>query len=302
MKAERVSYGGWPNCLRLANREVELIATTDVGPRIIRFGFVGGPNEFVEYPDQLGKTGGDTYRSYGGHRLWIAPESKQTTYHPDNHPVEWFEENDELILRPPLESTTRIQKEIRVKLHETKNRVCVTHLLTNHNPFAVTLAAWALSVMAPGGRAIAPQEPYRPHPESLLPVRPLVLWSYTKMNDPRWTWGEKFLQLRQDPNAEIPQKAGVMNTLGWAAYAAGDRLFLKKFYSNPDAPYPDFCCNLELFTNKRMLEVETLSPLTTLEPGAMLAHEEEWWLFRGIDPGHSEAEMDRAFQQLLATT
>jgi hypothetical protein len=39
---ENVSYGGWPNCLRIANDEVELIVTTDVGPRVIRYGFIGG--------------------------------------------------------------------------------------------------------------------------------------------------------------------------------------------------------------------------------------------------------------------
>ena len=36
---EKVSYGGWPNCVRLNNGKVELIITTDVGPRVIRFGF-----------------------------------------------------------------------------------------------------------------------------------------------------------------------------------------------------------------------------------------------------------------------
>ncbi|MCX5770994.1 MAG: hypothetical protein NTZ09_12080 [Candidatus Hydrogenedentes bacterium] len=41
---EKVPYGGWPNCVRVTNGTVELIATTDVGPRIIRVGFVGGQN------------------------------------------------------------------------------------------------------------------------------------------------------------------------------------------------------------------------------------------------------------------
>ena len=52
---ERTQYGGWPNCYRLSNGTVELIATADVGPRIIRFGFTGGQNLFAEFPDQLGK-------------------------------------------------------------------------------------------------------------------------------------------------------------------------------------------------------------------------------------------------------
>jgi hypothetical protein len=31
---------------------VELVATTDVGPRVIRFGLVGKENEFYEDPEQ----------------------------------------------------------------------------------------------------------------------------------------------------------------------------------------------------------------------------------------------------------
>ena len=85
---DKVSYGGWPNCVKLSNDQIELIATTDVGPRIIRFGYVGGQNLFTECKDQLGKTGGDKWRSYGGHRLWHGPEDPQRTYYPDNSPIE----------------------------------------------------------------------------------------------------------------------------------------------------------------------------------------------------------------------
>ncbi|MCA9413161.1 MAG: hypothetical protein KC944_18250, partial [Candidatus Omnitrophica bacterium] len=59
---ENVEYGGWANCVRLSNGTMELIATTDVGPRIIRCGFVGGENLFLESTDQLGKTGGEDWR------------------------------------------------------------------------------------------------------------------------------------------------------------------------------------------------------------------------------------------------
>ena len=58
MTIEKVAYKGWKNCCRIANDDVELIATLDVGPRVIRFGFVGGRNEFKEYDAQLGKRGG----------------------------------------------------------------------------------------------------------------------------------------------------------------------------------------------------------------------------------------------------
>ena len=87
MQSETVQYGGWQNCQRISNGTIEIIATTDVGPRIIRFGFVDGENEFREVPEHAGLTGGDEWRSYGGHRLWHAPENKPRSYLPDNDTV-----------------------------------------------------------------------------------------------------------------------------------------------------------------------------------------------------------------------
>jgi len=48
---EKTSYKGWPNCYRITNGTVELIVTGDVGPRIIRYAFTGGPNLFKEFPE-----------------------------------------------------------------------------------------------------------------------------------------------------------------------------------------------------------------------------------------------------------
>ena len=84
---EKIAYGGWPNCIRLRNRRMELVVTTDVGPRIMRLAFRGGPNLLKEYPEHLGKRGGNAWRLYGGHRLWHAPEASPRTYWPDNVPV-----------------------------------------------------------------------------------------------------------------------------------------------------------------------------------------------------------------------
>ena len=288
------TYAGWPHCLRLTNPEIELIATTDVGPRIIRFGFIGGPNEFIEYPEQQGVIESSTYRSYGGHRLWAAPETQGWTNHPDNNPVAWKQDGDSVILQPPVEPGTHLQKEIRIRLDSNRNHVHITHTITNCHSSPQTLAPWAISVMAPGGLAILPQEVFQPHAERVLPVRPLVLWGYTQMNDPRWTWGRRFIRLRQDTRATTPQKIGARVTAGWAAYANGDRLFIKKFALDPEATYPDFGCNAELFTNPRMLEVESLGPLKSLQPGESVFHEEEWHLYRGVTLGTTDEEIESA--------
>jgi hypothetical protein len=60
---------GWKKCVRPSNGVIELIATLHVGPWIIRFGFVGGENQFCEFVEQMGKTDGEVRRAYGGH-IW----------------------------------------------------------------------------------------------------------------------------------------------------------------------------------------------------------------------------------------
>ena len=97
--------------------------------------------------------------------------------------------------------------------------------------------------------------------------------------------------LRQDSSMSQPQKAGILVKDGWAAYAREGHLFVKSFDFTPGAIYPDFGCNVELFTNADMLEVESLGPLITLEPGQATEHVERWWLFKGVASPADDAEV-----------
>ncbi len=298
---EKVNYGGWPNCVRLTNGQIELIITTDVGPRVIRCGFVGGQNLFKEFADQMGKTGGSEWRSYGGHRLWLAPEAMPRSYFPDNGPVKYAWDGKTLKLTQPVETSTSIAKEMEITLNPDDNQVSVLHRLTNKSLWDLELAPWALTVMAPGGRAIFPQEPFRPHPEFLQPARTMVIWAYTDMSDARWTWGTKYIQLRQDSKAKTKQKIGLMNTLGWAAYYLNGELFIKRFGFDPKSEYPDWGCNNESFTDPEMLEVETLGPLTKLAPGGHIEHVERWFLDR-VKLEESELSLDEQLMPLVRKT
>ena len=287
---EQIEFGGWPNCLRLANDQIELVATTDVGPRIIRLAFIGGRNLFKTFDATLGLSGGTEWRSYGGHRLWHAPETRPRTYAPDNGPVEHEWDGETLTLRG-LERENGLEKEMMVTLDRSAPRVMVRHRITNRGPWAVELAPWSISVMAPGGRAILPHAEYRPHPDSLNPAGPLVLWHYTDMSDSRWNWGRRYIQLRQDPAATSAQKVGFLNTKGWAAYVLEGDAFVTRFPCIPDARYPDYGCNIQTFTNSEMLEMETLGPISRIEPGGFVDHDEIWEL-RHADATESEADFD----------
>ena len=293
---ESVAYGGWDRCIRLSNGVVDLIITQQMGPRIIRFGFVDKANMFAEVAAEMGQTGGDTWRLTGGHRLWHAPEIKPRTYYPDNQPVDVVRLDDVVRIIQATETTSGIQKEIDLHLSPDKASVQVVHRLKNHGSWAVKLAPWGLSVMAPGGTAIMPQPARGDHSTHLLPTHNLTLWAYTDMSDPRWTWGREFILLRQDAQAETPQKIGAQLTDGWLAYVNGGHMFVKQFDLHPGSNYPDMNANAELFTNHFMLEVESLAPLSELAPGASVEHRETWHLVDNVKAPGTEAEVH---QQVL---
>ena len=288
---EKINYGGWPNCIRLYNDEIELIVTTDVGPRIIRFGFIGKQNFFYLSTEESGTTGGSDWRIYGGHRLWLAPEQITLSYYPDNEPVGYTYNDYTLKLTQVIESTSGIVKEIEITLSANKNQVTVLHRLINQSQSDIELSPWALSVMAQDGRAIIPQEPYGEGDDYLLPARSLALWQYTKMNDPRWVWGEKYIQAIQDVSKNSEQKIGIMNKQGWTAYYLNGEVFIKQFAFDPVAKFPDFGCNNEIYINGKFLEIETLGPLIKLQPGGKTEHIEHWSLY-AVEANGSEGSID----------
>ncbi len=292
---EKVAYAGWPNCYRVTNGEVELIVTTNVGPRVIRYGFVGGQNLFAEFAAQLGKSGEAEWQARGGHRVWVAPEAVPMSYAPDNVPVQIFVGKNSLELTEPVEKETGFQKSMHVRLAVSGTDVEVTHRVTNNNSFPRKIASWALTMMAPGGTAVTGFPPRGTHTKMLQPTNPLVMWGYTNFTDPRWKITEKYVILRQDPKATVPVKAGLWNKDTWEAYLLGSELFVKSTTAlgGPET-YPDMGCSLETFTNADFLEMETLGPLKSVGVGQTTEHTEHWSLHKNVHvTDWTDGELDR---------
>ncbi|RIK42625.1 MAG: hypothetical protein DCC55_08205 [Chloroflexi bacterium] len=289
---EEVRYQNWLDGLRLANERADLVVTTQVGPRVIRFGFVDADNEFAELPDVAMPAYDDTWRMYGGHRFWHAPEVAPRTYHPDNEPVTWQQRDDGVRVTQPVEKHNGIQKELDIWLAPDAAHTRITHRLTNRGVWPVELAPWAISVMAPGGAGVIPLPPRGAHGvENLLPTSTLSLWPYTDMSDPRWTWGHRYLLLRQDPTSPGPQKIGAYVPDGWVAYARRGHLFVKQVTPVAGAVYPDSNSMVELYSDPAFQEVETFGPLVRLAPGASVEHVEEWHLLRDVHQPAGEQDV-----------
>lgn len=307
VKAEEVEYRKWKRAFRICNDTVQLIVLTEVGPRILFFGFHGEDNEFYEASEASGNSGDQAFRVYGGHRLWVSPEVART-YYPDNFPVSVRRQGDAFVFTAPPESAhpgTNLQKEIEIEMGESGARVTVTHRIRNLGEGPTEMAPWALSVMAGGGTAILPLPPKAPFSAGrLLPEGVLALWCYTDLADPRWRIGTKYIQLHQARNSASKfkeQMTGIFNPSGWGAYFRNGHLFVKKVNVETDAKYPDFGCNFEIYADMHSLELETLGPLRNLEPGETAEHIEHWWLFRGVEAGESESWIDSAILPKVQT-
>ncbi len=297
VKIYEAPYAGWQKCLFIENEVVQLVATLEVGPRIIRYALKDGKNMFCEKKDQIGKTGGDEWNIYGGHRLWHSPEAAPRSYPADNFPIKYSVDGNSVTLTPPAEDFSRTQKEIVVTLSEDSSRVTLEHRITNIGAWDVELALWALTVCDNGGlEVIAEPENY----QALLPNRRVSLWPYSKMNDKRVYWGEKFITFESDPVAEKPFKGGFDNPCGWAALFNKGCVFIKRYPVEPETTYPDFGVSFETYVCDYMTECETLSPMMRLAPGDMGVHVEEWELHECERPAaDDEAKIEEIMNKYI---
>lgn len=307
VKVEKVEYKGWKNNVRLSNGTVEVIATLDVGPRIICYRFLDGKNVLHEVADQLGKSGEEGWIPRGGHRLWTAPEDLTRTYSPDNGPITYkLIGKDGVRLIQPIEKDYGIQKEIEIRLAPNGSRVMIRHRITNVGKEPTRLSPWGLTVMAPGGTEVIPLPAKKPHPgppkkakspKDYAPNLKIMFWSYFDFTDPRWTFGKKYIWLKQTKRG--PTKIGLAHKLGWVGYLNAGTLFVKRVEYRPDQVYPDGGCNFETFTNEAMLEIETLGPLKRLRPGDSVESTEHWQLNANVPPCPDAASVDKHILPLL---
>ena len=275
-----VEYENLTDCIQISNGHAKVIISTKVGPRILFYGYDGGENILGWHPNAAVETPIGTWRPYGGHRLWVAPENMPLSYDSDNGSVE-YELTGELSARflSPAGAGYPVDKELTVLLADRGNLVTIGHRLTNRGDREIEIAAWGLTIMRPGGTVIVPNEPLAGYDaNNLLPVRSIAVWPYTDFTDPRWRFEKDSVRLAVDENSKGPQKFGVLNKQGWAAYEWSGLRFTKWSDYIENAVYPDMNSNFEFYTDGGFVEIETLSPLSSVAEGDTIIHEEGWEL------------------------
>lgn len=288
---ERIDYLGHKDCIRLTNGDIEVVLATTFGPRILHYGFSGGPNMFGLFPDVQMETAMGMWRAVGGHRLWTAPESNPRSYAPDDRPVEVSIVGNLNLRVTALTDAAGLEKSMTVALLPQSSDVEVRHRIVNRNAAPVEIAPWALTILD-GGTCVLPLEPYRSHPDALMPTQPLVLWPFTDLSDPRLNLEARNIRITAEPLSDEPQKIGLANKREWAGYLKDSTLFVKRYHYIEGETYPDYGVNTEVFVKGRFMELESLGPLRRLAPNEAADHVERWRLVPNVGKEELAAHLE----------
>jgi hypothetical protein len=142
------------------------------------------------------------------------------------------------------------------------------------------LAAWAITMMAPYGRAWLPTLTGPFDPGGFQAQRNIVLWPYARHDDARFVLHDHAIELRADVLANRTGlgrfKVGTSLRRGWVAHWREGVLLVKRADHDESREYADMGASGQLYSQDEFTELETLGPLTDLAPGDAAEHHEDW--------------------------
>jgi len=280
LRIEPVEFLGWHQAYRLTLGEVKMVVVTEIGPRILWLSVGEGPNLLFVAQETAGRGLGDTeWHIYGGHRLWVAPETADT-YAPDNQPCQVTISEDCLTVLAPVPPETGLQK--RLTVMACGDSFVVEQGVLNTGNALYTGAIWSLTCVEPRGVIAFPWGR-----DGSWALKKIVYWQRwmdhgSDVTSRQWQPGPDLF--RVVPTGE-EGKVGTSSPEGWIALCREDATFIKSYQWVAGARYPDEDCPVQVYTCERFVEMETLSPLTTFYPGEEVVHREIWTVTaQRVDP------------------
>jgi len=285
LQIERTEFHGWRDAYHLRLGEAQMVVVTEIGPRVVSLSAGGGPNLLFLDEETLGRGQEDAaWHIYGGHRLWVAPETADT-YAPDNVRCTVDVSDGRLTVTAPVTPQTGLQKRVTITARE--GRFLVEHGVRNTGDALYTGAVWALTCVRPEGVVVFPWGR-----GGAWDLKKIVYWNRwmdhgSDVNSPQWRPGPDLFTVV--PTGE-EGKVGTNSPEGWVALCREDATFVKSRSWVAGARYPDDDCSLQIYTCAQFIELETLSPLTVFYPGAEVVHQETWTVTsEAVDPADGAA-------------
>jgi hypothetical protein len=257
--------------IQIESGGVRLMVTTSVGPRVLGLLTEDGVNHLAELPAMtLDCPGSGAFHLRGGSRLWAAPEDPRVTYRPDDEPVGVEEIVDGIRLTTRPDPVSQTSREISIRITGAA-RFAFDYRVVNRGETSQRLAAWAITMMQPLGRAFLPMLT-EPFDEGGFQAQ--------RNDDPRFILHDHAIEVRSavmsDGPIDVPFKVGTAMRRGWVAHHR-DGLLLVKYAGHDEArEYADLGSSAQVYSHAEFTELETLGPLTILEPGDAAEHHEDW--------------------------
>lgn len=266
--------------IEMLGASTRMIIVTGTGPRIAWFGFRDGDNFLYWDTDRVHRRG--DWELLGGHRLWVtrpgADESAEIYVRESACSVLPIDEGVAIVAPP---NASGIEKTVAITVRDDVWRI--EHRLRNAGELLWSGGAWALTCTLPHHNTV-----YRIPLGGGTPT-----WDVTTIVIPT-RWGGGHTSRLDDPQFALTSDAMViaasglegkrmmMAPLGQLEMIDPARgVFAKRATYFSEATYP-LATNLAVYVGPErfMVELETMSPLRTLAPGAMLSHVESWELHR----------------------
>ena len=259
-------------CISISNGIIELIITIDSGPRIISFSLVTGEN--VLLCEEKSKNY-DPLKC--GHHLWFNQTTIPDPYFLDNTKVVYTPLTNGVKFSNRLFEKLGIELRLEILLSPDAMDVMIIHEATNISKENITLALLASTSLNNNGILIAP---IAQESEQIHPTKSLALWSYSNINDPRFSMSNKYITLTHDNQSKAKFKFGINNRDGYVSYILDNIMFTKRYVHDKQARYLDFGTSLHAYTDKDYTIIDTLSPLYKTKPDDVIKHVENWSIFK----------------------
>lgn len=266
-----IPYAGWKNCIHITNTVFEAVITAEVGPRIVRFAKVGGPNmlwldEFTAGQTEETKT----WRAYGGHSFDALIDG-EVFLPPENAPVA-YELGADCVHFAPV-SFGEITKQVSVRMCR-RGGLEIKETITNTGTEARRVTVNGNTLLRNGGVAALP-----------LKAEESAVCGGDR---PELQRGDQLSLVWQKPEGENTFQMSFGPDELWCGYFQQGSLFIMTSPKTEGAYAHGV--KLALEGSPRRFKMSTYSPEVELQPGESILHTEVWNIFTEMPRPANEEE------------
>jgi hypothetical protein len=277
---EKIDYEGWAGSYRITNGTVDLVVVPQVG-RVMRYGYVDGPNLLWENEALLGKAfpaDARTYRAYGGDKMWVAPQSLWN-WPPDpaidGSPWKVEPTPNGVRMTSSLGSKVKVSFRRDISLAPVGTGVTFTNAMTNRGP-RQPLAIWQVTQLNNPDAVTMQVEVTREQPAGWHGYGNDVLDSQFE------SLRNNTLTLKRNPQHD--RKFGARSLAGVLSAAFGATRMYSESKAYARNVYPDRNSAQQVYLAAdpdKYVELEHVGPLTRMESNETVLQTVKWRLERG---------------------